>query len=379
MNIAIITPALPPQLDGIGDYSARLAAQLAASANVQVLAPIGPHHDPIPGAETVSCFSVDRPRSVWQIADQVRARKPDWVLLQYNPFAYGRWGLNPSLPGMLRSLRKSVPQTRIAMMVHERYTPPNDWKLAIMAAWQRPQFHALGRACDAIFFSIEPWLLESTRRFPGIPLVHLPVGSNIPRVEITKAAARDRLKLSEGTVVLGLFGTAHVSRLFAHVREAADAVLRSGRQVSVVYMGPHASVVREALGDIPSIAEGPLPPDEISRRLSAVDVYLAPYIDGVSTRRGAFIAGLQHRLPAVGTYGVHTDRCLMEQNHKSFVLTDSGDRSAFARQVVEMIDNADLRHRLAAAAGALYESTFSWPRIAEKMVSTLAAANTRLS
>src|SRR5258708_23500443 len=99
----------------------------------------------------------------------------------------------------------------------------------------------------------------------------------------------------------------------------------------VVYIGPHGAAVREALGDVPSRAEGPLAADEVSRRLAAVDVYLAPYIDGISTRRGAFIAGLEHRLPTVGTYGVHTDRCLLEENHKAFALIDSADRSGFAR------------------------------------------------
>jgi glycosyltransferase involved in cell wall biosynthesis len=377
VRIEIIAPSLPPELDGIGDYTALLAAELAGTDAVRLLVPKGRSYAPVVGVETVPAFPVERRAGVWELERVVRAARPDWLLIQYNPFSYGKWGLNLSLPAVMRRIRRSTPGTQIAMMVHERYVPAIDWKLAIMAAWQRPQFHAMGRACDVIFFSIEPWLLESTRRFPGIPLVHLPVGSNVPHIEVTRAEARARLKLSEETVVLGLFGTAHVSRLFAHVREAADAVRRSGRPVMVVYMGPHGNAVRKALGDIPSIAEGPLAADEISRRLAAVDVYLAPYIDGVSTRRGAFIAGLQHRLATVGTYGVHTDRCLLEENDKAFALTDSGDRAGFARQVVEMVENVNLRNQLAAGAGALYESTFSWRKISEKMVSNLAGLKTR--
>ena len=44
----MIAAALPPQLDGIGDYSARVAAELAHSAEVTVLTG-APDPDPIPG------------------------------------------------------------------------------------------------------------------------------------------------------------------------------------------------------------------------------------------------------------------------------------------------------------------------------------------
>ena len=92
MRIHIIAAALPPQLDGIGDYTANLAAELAHSATVTVLTG-APTPDLIPGVQVETAFSADNPRSVWNLVSRVAADPPDWVLLQYNPFSYGRWGL----------------------------------------------------------------------------------------------------------------------------------------------------------------------------------------------------------------------------------------------------------------------------------------------
>ena len=49
MKIHIIAAALPPQLDGIGDYSALLAAELARCVEVTLLSGAGPDATCIPG------------------------------------------------------------------------------------------------------------------------------------------------------------------------------------------------------------------------------------------------------------------------------------------------------------------------------------------
>ena len=370
MKLHIIAAALPPQLDGIGDYTACLAAELARSQDVTIL--VGaPSPDPIPGVRIETVFSADAPASVQGIAEFVEANPPAWVLLQYNPFSYGKWGRNLHLPRVMQQIKRACPQTRFALMVHEPFVPLTSWQFAIMATWQRWQLWRLGQTADVVFFSIDPWAKKFQDWFPNKPVVHLPVGSNIPRVAISREEARARLGIHEETLVLGLFGTAHVSRLLEPVRHAAEAVRQVGFDVRVLYVGPHQAQVCAVLGDKNVIADGPAPAEEVSRRLSVMDIYLAAYSDGVSTRRGAFMAALQHGVATIGTHGFLTDTLLKAEDGQAFLLADVAKPQAFREAVSRLAESAALRQELGKNAANLYEREFAWKKTATQVAARL--------
>src|SRR4029453_3959065 len=56
----------------------------------------------------------------------------DAVVVQYNPFMYGRWGFAPWLPLGLWRLRGRKAVGRIALMVHEPYVPMVNWRWTLM-------------------------------------------------------------------------------------------------------------------------------------------------------------------------------------------------------------------------------------------------------
>ncbi len=176
MNIHLISAALPPALDGIGDYSARIAVELAKTASVTVLTGQA-NPEAIPGVVVETVFSAAQPRSVWNIARRIEAEPPDWVLLQYNPFSYGRWGLNLHLPLVIRQIKRRCPGVRIAVMAHEKFVPFWDcWQFMIMTLWQRPQFALLAFDADVLLFSTEAWAEAFHAKYPRKPVLHLPVG-----------------------------------------------------------------------------------------------------------------------------------------------------------------------------------------------------------
>lgn len=371
VSIQIISAALPPRMEGIGDYSAWLAAELARVADVTVLTTHAREHDPIPGVRIVPVFSVGKRSSVWRIEGAVAAENPDLLLLQYNPFSYGRRGLNPWLPLAMRRLVRRCPQTRFAIMAHETFVPAENWKWALMTVWQRWQMWMLGRSAEVILFPTESQMRRLRRWFPRKQMGYLPVGSNVPLVATPYHEARARLGIRNGTVVLGLFGTAHPSRMLSRARSAAEAVLQAGAQVLVLYIGPHGSAVRLALGDLPLVAEGPHEPEEVSRRLAAVDIYLAPFEDGVSTRRGSLMAGIQHGLACVGTLGPATDALLESMNHRAFILVEVGAAREFDASVVRLLGDRGCREELGLNARRLYEEQFSWRIIASRLLEIL--------
>jgi glycosyltransferase involved in cell wall biosynthesis len=368
VNISVVSAALPPQLDGIADYTALLCAELAKTACVRVLTSRGPVHDPLPGVVIEEIFSPAAPKSVCRLADSVQANPPDWLLLQYNPFAYGKWGLNPYLPQTIRALKRRLPQMRFALMAHETFVPRIRWQFTVMRLWQCRQLKSLGRSADVLFFSTESWIGELKSWFPGKPLVHLPVGSNMPRIAIAPQEARQRLGIGPEKRVLGIFGTAHPSRMLGLIRQASEAAQQAGHDIVILYMGPDGGIIEETFKGLPVIADGPLPADEISRRLAAVDIYLSPFVDGVSTRRGSFITGLQHGLPTLGTLGPWTDSLLKAQADQAFLLADVATPEQFSTHLLTLLAAPDRCAAMGKQGQIFHEANFSWPTIASHML-----------
>lgn len=389
MKLDLLFPTLPPALDGIGDYTARLAAALAArGVDVRILtAAAAP--DPIPGVRIERAFAFPPPdplsgivldralppvRAVRAVENAVRRDPPDWLVVQFQQFAYGRYGFNPWLPLVVRRMRRTVPGLRVAVMMHEDFVPVTGWKFAIMTTWQRAQFWALGRAADVVFFSIEPWAERYARWFGAKPVVHLPVGSNIPRAAVSRADARAQLGLADDTFVAGVFGTLGAPRRLPLIRKALDALRERDPRLAVVYVGPHGEAFRAGIGGHPFHDAGALPAPDVAAHLAAMDLHLAPFIDGVSTRRGSFLAGLQQGTATLGTSGELTDPMLARAAPEAFALTPNGDDDAFVAAALNLHAQPERRARMGAAGEAFFERHFAWSVIADRLVTHLDSA-----
>lgn len=370
MTLDLLFPTLPPALDGIGDHTVRLADALAPLCTVRIRTGAEPAHGP-DGVATRSGYNFESREGLRRLMDDLRHDAPNWVVLQYNPFSYGRWGWNPYLPHALWQLRTAAPAIRLAVVVHEPFVPAHSWQFAVMATWQRLQFWTLGRLADVAFFSIAPWAMRFATWFPTTVVHHLPVGSNIPNVGAVPAVSRSAFDLPDDALVLGVFGSAHPSRLLPFVREAAHTIQRQ-QPVHVLYVGAAGDTVREHLGpDVPLTDTGPLPAVDVSRAFAAMDLYLAPFRKGVSTRRGSFLPGLQHGIPSLSTWGVHTDAMLLAQNDAAFALTPDDDPAAFATVAARLAADAKRRDRMGAAGRRFFDRHFRWSTLADRLLEGL--------
>ncbi len=228
----------------------------------------------------------------------------DAVVLQYNPFLYGRWGVAPWLPVLLGRARLSHTRPVTAVIVHEPYVPMTDARSVLMGAWQRAQLRGVALSADVMLCSTEAWvsLLDGWR--PRRRVTHLPVPSNLPDMRGCREEARRAIGAGDDDLVLATFGTDHPSHLQDPVERALEAVApgRSGR-VFLTELG--ARTPRSIGGAAVTVrSPGRQAAGELARELSAADIFLAPFIDGVSTRRGTMMAALQHGLPIVGTRGL---------------------------------------------------------------------------
>ena len=374
LRLALISARFPPRLDGIGDYTARLAHALTPEHQVRVLTAEADAFTAPPGVDVVPCFRPEQRRSVAGWLDALDADPPDWVVLQFNQFGFGRWGLNPWVPRTLARLKRRHRKLQVAVMFHERYVPATTARFRVMRTWQVPQFRAVGRIADRVFFSIQNWAERYATWFPHRPVVHLPVGSNLPRVPINTHDARTRLGFTNDELIVGVFGHAHGTRTLSTLAGALDAAsTAAGRPARLLYVGPDHAAVRAALPHHRVTADGPAPAEEASQRLSAMDLYLSDHTDGVSTRRGSLMAALQHGLPCVGTDGESTGAALRAQNGQALRLVRAGDPTAFAQAAADLASDPIGRASLGQAAADLYHHHYDWPVIAQRLIQELSS------
>ncbi len=373
MRLDLLFPAYPPALDGIGDYTAHLANTLSGRHTVRVWT--GQTPNPTASEATVHTVSgLPDPAALTTWADQICNDPPDWLVVQYNPFSYGVRGYAPALAPTLDTVRTRCPGMRLAVTIHEPFMPPDTLRMFIMSLWQRRQFKQLGRIADHLIVAIAPWVERFAPWFPDTPCTHIPVGSNMPHVRLTKADARARTGLSSDECVLGLFGRGHPSRLFDHIRHGIEQLESDGHHPLLLYIGAGVDRIRAAFPDIRLHCTGALPAAGVSHYLNAIDIYLAPYEDGVSTRRGAFLAGIQHALPVLTTSGPQTDALLYDAADTAFVMAPAGDSAAFARALTHIVTTPERQHQLGRGARSFYLDHFQWPVIASQYEETLAIA-----
>jgi glycosyltransferase involved in cell wall biosynthesis len=368
MRIDIVFPVLPPALDGIGDHTAQIARRMTSRADVRILTAQS-EATPIPGVRIQRAFSVDRPWEVLSLVSAVTQDPPDWLVLQFNQFSYGRWGLNPFLPLALKRLRDTLPDVRIAWMAHEDFVPATSWRFAFMRLWQKQQFLALGRAADHIFFSIEPWVEKYGSWFGDTPVDHFPIGSNIPYTPGNPSVLRRDLGIDQAFVV-GFFGSLR-ARLTDHLQAAIDALQDRSSDVVVLSVGPDGAALQRALSGVQVIDAGRLPAADVSRHLAVMNLHLTPFIDGVSTRRGSFMAGIQHGVPTVATRGELTDRVLQDADGDALLLASTSDPDAFARAASALYAYAEHRKAVGARGQHLYQENFAFditvPRFLDRL------------
>ncbi len=353
-------------VDGIRDYSDQLGAELSHKA-FQVEQQV---HTPRESGEGVQRLPSALLRVLYMMRELRRADRGSVIVLQYSPFCFARWGFAPWLPLWFLAVRTRRNRPALALMVHETHVPMQSWRWALMGLWQRVQLSALRLTADVVFTSIEPWAVTLEAQIPRRPVHHLPVGSNFPDSRSKRDAVRRQLGVDDRALVVATFGRSHPSWLGEYVVAAANAISATGMPLVLLVMGAEAP---ELAGLDPSIAvhaPGYLEAEELGGMLAASDLFLAPLIDGVSTRRGTVMAALQHGLPVVGTSGPLTDDVLREVG-SALRLIPVGSAERFANEAMRLAGDPIARTSAGTASRLMYERNFDWPVIADKLLDAL--------
>ncbi len=365
MKIGILSGAYPPQHDGIGDHTQRFASELSKNHELTIFTSFGPASECQNGIQIVRNFSPNKPGSILNFQSNLLGNKFDELLVQYNPFSFGKRGFNPWLIQLLWKWKHHHPSSRLSVLFHETMVPPSDWRNLAMLSFQLPQFAALCRMADRIFVTTDRWT-NQVQKFSKTKAFHLPVGSNLKASNISREAARKKLDLSERTRILSLFGSAHVSRMLNWVHASAEQCAIHFPDIRMLYVGEDGKEVSSFCPkSVRFIDCGRVEADQVGDFLVASDIMLSPFIDGLSTRRGSVMAAFQNGVPVLSTFTKWTDSILMGQESLGIHLSPvNAGKEVFAQlAVTNLMEPGDIAQNT--ALKSFYSHNFDWPALTE--------------
>jgi glycosyltransferase involved in cell wall biosynthesis len=386
MHIGIITGEYPPMQGGVGDYSRELARALVAGRHAVSVLTSRPHRaDPasaidVPDGVHVTATIDNWNHAVWgAVQAWVNERQPEVINVQYEAAAFKMAALVHSLPILLRKYP-------IVTTYHDLLVPylfPKAGPLRYQALM------TLAKTSEAVIVTNRQDEVQLERE-AGIKALHnIPIGSNIadqPPPDYQRTAWRTALNLPADALLGGYFGFLNISKGVDTLLHAAAEAIRGGLPLYLLMIGgntgssdvsnsDHARTLDTLIADLnldaalrwTGYVDNPL----VSANLRAVDMLLLPYRDGVSYRRGSFMAGLAHGCPIITT---HPSTDLPELRHAHNVwLVPPADAPALARAVGTLAADGGLRARLGDGARQL-ATTFTWDRIATQAVSVFEQA-----
>ena len=376
----LITGEYPPQTGGVADHTYVLAASLAAAGDeVHVWCPLAMSEteeaSKVEVTETDGVF-VHRElgrftpadlRRVGRLLDKFEA--PRRLLVQWVPHGYGYRSMN--LPFCLWLWNRSVRRRdAVDVMIHEPYLTfgEGSWRQACVALVHRLMTIVLLKAARRIWMTIPAWeaFLRPYALGRALSFSWLPVASSIAVVD-DKACVRSvrALYSPAGGHVVGHFG-AYDRRSVEVLLPFVSVLLQNQPNCAALLLGRGSDVARnELIYRWPELADrihatGTLAAVDLSLHISACDVLIQPYIDGVSSRRTSLMAGLAHGRPVVTTSGRLTESLWTE--NEAVVLVPIENVSALADATVRLLADEARRLRMSVAARALYHERFDVKR-----------------
>lgn len=331
----VLSPQRQGDFDGIGDYSERLTEALSVTTPATHL-------------------TIEEALQVVPVSD-VSA-----VLLQYYPSAFvGRTGR--AMGRWLRAMRAAgVP---VVTTMHELW-PPRTRSLRRMMV--RVVFrHAASRVIrqssyivctqDRSVAELVSAGIAGSRRIPVIP-----VGSNIERVDGPPLPPRS----AQTITMFGQPAAMHGPTLTALAgwldQQHGMVTLRWLNRSVAEAQQTWVNQLRLSTAHIEFFGGLAIP--AASAVLASADLAVAPYVDGVSTRRTTLAAQLLHGRGIVGTDGESTGALLRDQ--VAIALCPVGSPREFVDTVARLLADPATRGAMNEAAAALFDAEFSWPRIA---------------
>lgn len=384
MRVGLVTGEFPPMEGGVGAFTEQLGRALKGLGHeVHVITSREARPDDAPRTlakdrEPIEFdFGYLHPRigrwrwpSISAVADLVIRYDMELVNLQYQAAAFNMNSLAPSfLPWRLKGI---VPTVTTFHDLRVPYLFPKAGRLREAAVRGLARRSAGCIATNpADFRQLTAWNDKLVRE--------IPIGSNIATYEpnhVEIEEVRLHLGLRDGDVLLGYFG-------FLNETKGADTLIdtlaRLDERFHLVFIGGqtgasdpdnnqaflaglHDHIERAGIADRVHWT-GFLSPGRVSTYLTAADLMVMPYRDGVSLRRGTLMAVLAHGRPLITTAPMETSP---EFRHgENMWLAPVDDVEPLREATTTLVADPSLRESMGREARKLARS-YGWDTIAEQ-------------
>jgi glycosyltransferase involved in cell wall biosynthesis len=370
----IITCEYPPQIGGVSDYTCLLAQKLhGAGDKVHVWAP-GCASEPSEKEEggvhvhrSLGDFSKPHLSATEERISQIDKNRPRTFLVQWVPHGYGKRAMNMGFCRWLEHLVKYG--NRLELMVHEPYleSGQGSWKQRIVAQVHRRMIRIVLKASSRVYMSIPAWERYLGPYAPSDrEMVWLPIPATVRVVNDVRATSARRRRIGEHSLILGHLGT-YSKTIAAVLGPALISILRAVPNAHSLLLGsgsePFAVLLKAQAPELENRihAAGLLTREDLSHHLSACDLMLQPFPDGLSSRRTSLMNALAHGVPVVSSSG-HLTEELWEVSG-GVALAATGAAPDLAEACIQLLTDSAKRNELAKRGTALYHLHFDWPNV----------------
>ena len=392
MKICLISGEFPPMQGGVGDYTDEMAeAYLNLGHEVMVIT--SKQGTGRTGSHAAGRIDMRPMMENWgfkscnTILKVIREEQPDVINIQYQAAAYGMKAPIHLVPLYLRTAK---PHSIVATTFHDLRVPYLFPKAGRLRWWA---ILALARWSDAVIVTNA----EDEATIHPCDFIHhmaqIPIGSNIapnPPQGYDRAAWRAKWGAGANDILLAYFGFLNESKGGETLIRTVAKLVGTGRPVKLLMVGgkvgssdptniQYAERIDQLVEDIglsdQVLSTGYIPEEEVSANLLAADICVLPYRDGVSFRRGTFMAAIAHGLPIVSTRYPVAKRHIPNPDERwhpkelkggsNILLVPPDDEAIMADAISRLIASPGLREHLGHEAKALSQR-FRWPEIARQ-------------
>ena len=365
----MVSGSYPPMEDGVGDYTHRFFHELSrqiGEANVSLITTALP--DAVDRDPRIH-YAIDRwnGRGTLRLTRLLRAQRPDVISVQYQTLGYRRDLGITFFPWLARA---ALPGTPVVATVHEYTSRTPKGRARVLASLA---------ACSRAIVVNHNYIDEIAARLPTHRgrLVHVPIGSNVTAHPVPPArvrALREQLGVKRHTPVVAHFGVMRRGKGIETLLEAFAAVRRRRPTARLLLIGYSdegfvnevvlPAIERLGIGDGVSLT-GSVTEEELSAYFALASICVQPFQDGVSTRRGSFLAAMEHGMPVITTRPAYPIPELRDGENLRYV--DRVDAPALAEAILALLADRTLQRTLGRNILAL-RTMFSWEEVVRRSI-----------
>lgn len=318
MNILFITNTLPPEVDGVGDYTLNLAKEFAKHGHEVSIVCKKSNKVLIDCTEVGIYPIVDKwnKGAAIQVKQLMQQRSVEMVCLQYVPHGFEPHGLPLGLLLFMQELKKAG--TPIFTFFHEVYWHYRGFNLKYLTE------SVLMAQISKRIIELSNYVATSITHYADLILnlsgkkaVTIPIASNIPVVNIEQTALR---KLKSKIAPNNEFVVAFIGkRDLTIVSGALRKLIAEGYPIKILLIGNANNVID--IKERYCFRTGLLDIDELSKYVAISDCMIMPEnaTTGCSFKSGSLAAALSFGLPVITVKGIMTDAVLNEKENILFV------------------------------------------------------------